>query len=443
MAEFRMPSLGADMEAGTLTEWLVKPGDAVKRGDIVAVVETQKGAIEIEIFESGTIDELLVEPGTEVPVGTALATVGTGAEAAPPGPAEAAPPSAHEPTEAPAAPAPKPPASTLEPPPMHTSPAARRLAAEAGLDPAELKGTGPHGEVLREDVEAAIAARRGGPPAGGRVKASPAARRLAAEHGVDLAAVTPSGPEGAVVRADVAATAPEAAPRARPAPRGFDTASMRQAVAAAMARSKREIPHYYLATAIDMKAAMDWLIAENSQRPVTGRLLPAALLIKATALALREVPELNGFWRDGAFVPGDGVHPGVAVALKGGGLINPAIRDADTMSLDALMPALLDLVKRARKGGLRGSELSSATATITNLGDLGVETVFGVITPPQVAVIGFGRIVERPWAVDGMLGVRPVVQATLSADHRASDGQHGGRLLSAIDRMLQEPETLR
>jgi len=436
-----MPSLGADMEAGTLTEWLVEPGDPVKRGDIVAVVETQKGAIEIEIFESGTIEELLVQPGTEVPVGTVLATVRGDGEV----PAAKAETSAEE---TPAEEAPPPPAPTgpshraAEPTPLHTSPAARRLAAEAGLDVADITGTGPHGEVLRADVEAALA-RKAEPAASsrGRVKASPAARRLAAERGVDLAALTPSGPEGAVVHADVQAAVPAGAPARAAA--GFDPAAMRGAIAAAMERANREIPHYFLATTVDMKLAMDWLAAENQRRSVTDRLLPAALLIKATALALREVPELNGFWRNGGFDPGDGIHPGVAVALKGGGLVNPAIRDADTQPLDELMAALLDLVKRARKGGLRGSELGVATVTITNLGDLGVETVFGVITPPQVALVGFGRIVERPWAAGGMLGVHPVVQATLSADHRASDGHRGGRLLAAIDRLLQDPEALR
>ncbi len=208
-----------------------------------------------------------------------------------------------------------------------------------------------------------------------------------------------------------------------------------------MARSKREIPHYYLATTIDMSAALTWTANANATRPVAERLLPAALLLKATALAAREIPATNGFWDDG-FQPSPGVHVGVAVFLRGGGLVAPAIHDADQLGLDALMGALRDLVGRARAGTLRSSEMSDPTITVTNLGEQGVEDVFGVIYPPQVALVGFGRIVERPWAAGGMLGVRPIVRATLAADHRVSDGHEGARFLGVIDRMLQAPEAL-
>jgi pyruvate dehydrogenase E2 component (dihydrolipoamide acetyltransferase) len=261
---------------------------------------------------------------------------------------------------------------------------------------------------------------------------------MAEALGVDLAKITGTGVSGTITKADVEAAvppAPEAAPRDR-------AASMRRAIGAAMARSKREIPHYYLATGIDMRRALKWLEEENRKRPVEERLLPAVLLLKAVALALREAPELNGFWVDGAFRPGEGIHPGVAVAIRGGGLIAPAIHDADGKSLGELMSDLRDLVQRARAGTLRSSEMSDPTITVTNLGDQGVETVFGVIYPPQVALVGFGRIVERPWAEDGMLGIRPVLTATLSGDHRATDGHRGGLFLAALDRLLQEPEKL-
>jgi pyruvate dehydrogenase E2 component (dihydrolipoamide acetyltransferase) len=217
---------------------------------------------------------------------------------------------------------------------------------------------------------------------------------------------------------------------------------MRRVIAAAMARSKREIPHYYLSTTMDMSRAMSWLAAENSKRPVTRRLLYSVLLLKAVALAAREVPEMNGSWMDGAFRPGDGIHVGVAISLRQGGLINPAIHDVDKKNLDELMEHMLDLVNRARTGHLRSSELSDGTITVTNLGEQGVEGVFGVIYPPQVALVGFGKITERPVAKDGMVGVRQVIEATLSADHRASDGHRGGRFLLAVDRLLQEPEKL-
>jgi pyruvate dehydrogenase E2 component (dihydrolipoamide acetyltransferase) len=175
---------------------------------------------------------------------------------------------------------------------------------------------------------------------------------------------------------------------------------------------------------------------------VSERLVPAALLLKATALAVRKHPELNGFWVDDAFVPGSGVHLGVAIALRGGGLVAPAIHDADRLTVDEMMSAMKDLVGRASAGRLRGSEMSDPTLTVTNLGDQGVESVHGVIYPPQVALVGFGKVVDRPWAVDGMLAVRPVVTLTLAADHRATDGFSGGRLLATIDQLLQRPEAL-
>ena len=209
-----------------------------------------------------------------------------------------------------------------------------------------------------------------------------------------------------------------------------------------MARSKRDIPHYYLATQIDMCRALAWLAAENLKRSVTNRLLYSVLLLRAVALAVREVPEMNGYWIDGAFQPSPGVHVGVGISLRTGGLVAPAIHDVDKKDFDELMQNLLDLVKRARAGVMRSSEIADATITVTNLGEQGVQSVFGVIYPPQVALVGFGKVVEQPWASQGMIGVHPVINATLSADHRASDGHRGGLFLSAIDRLLQEPAKL-
>jgi pyruvate dehydrogenase E2 component (dihydrolipoamide acetyltransferase) len=415
MAEFRMPSLGADMEAGTLVQWLVKPGDTVKRGDLVAEVETQKGVIDVEIFEAGTVTEILVPEGAHVPVGTPLAVITA------PGATTAPQPAAPEPV-----PAPMP-----EPALVAAVPVTARVA------------------VAAVPVTEAIPAVANGHQ---RVRATPVARRRAAELGIDLAEVTGTGPGEAVVLIDVEraakANAPAAVPSVAPAVPPVVTsatdaaAAMRAAIAVAMARSKREIPHYYLGSEIDMRRALDWLVEENVRRPVTERLLPAAMLLKAVALACREVPEMNGFWQDGAFQPSAAVHAGVAIALRGGGLVNPAIHDADRLSLTELMAALRDLVGRARGGKLRASELSDATITVTNLGDQGVGSVFGVIYPPQVALVGFGKVIERPWAVDGLIGVRPIVTATLSADHRASVGHRGAVFLAKIDALLQEPEHL-
>ena len=191
-----------------------------------------------------------------------------------------------------------------------------------------------------------------------------------------------------------------------------------------------------------LKRALDWLRDANAQRPVTERLLPAVLLIKAAALALRDYPELNGWYEGGAFCPASAVHVGVAVSLRGGGLVAPALRDADAKPLAQLMRELADLVRRCRAGGLRSSELSDPSVTVTNLGDQGVEAVFGVIYPPQVALIGFGGVAERPWVEGGAVLPMPVVTASLAADHRASDGHRGALFLARLRALLQQPEAL-
>ncbi len=418
-----MPALGADMEAGTLVRWLVSPGQTVQRGDIVARVETDKADIEVEIFEAGVIGELLVPEGDKVPVGTVLATL------------TPLPGAARKPQVAPTAPVPSAVAPSQRPPAApapRATPAAVRIAEERQVKLDRVEGTGPGGRITRADVERVAAAA----PAPG-VRASPRARRLAHERGVDLAALHGSGPGGAVTVADV-----ERAPGPPAAPATDRALARRRAIAAAMERANREIPHYYLGVTIDMSAALAWLEHENAGRPVAERILYSALLLKAVALACHEVPEMNGYWLDGAFHRAEEVHLGVAISLREGGLVAPAIHDAHRLSVADLMAALRDLVGRARVGVLRSSEMSDPTITVTNLGEQGVETVFPVIFPPQVAIVGFGRIVERPWAVNGMLGVRPIIQCSLAADHRASDGHRGGRFLAAIERILQEPSKL-
>ncbi|MBE0549159.1 MAG: 2-oxo acid dehydrogenase subunit E2, partial [Rubrivivax sp.] len=217
---------------------------------------------------------------------------------------------------------------------------------------------------------------------------------------------------------------------------------MRKAIAAAMSRSKREIPHYYLSETIPMASALAWLQQRNQGLPVTERLLPAVLMLKAVALALRRTPELNGFHRDGHFQPAAAVHAGVAISLRGGGLVAPAIHDVGDKTLGVLMRELADLVKRARAGSLRSSEMSDPTVTVTNLGDQGVEQVFGVIYPPQVALVGFGALAERAWVLDGKVQALPVVCATLAADHRASDGHRGALFLAELRDLLQQPQAL-
>jgi pyruvate dehydrogenase E2 component (dihydrolipoamide acetyltransferase) len=291
---------------------------------------------------------------------------------------------------------------------------------------------------------------------------SPYARRLAAERDVDLDQVLAAAGERPVRAADVLAAGPgqvpahgraeevpegaaaKAAekPAAPPAPVAASRSGSRATIAALMSRAKREIPHYYVATTVDMDAVTGWLRRRNREVPVSERVVPAAALLKATALALRDFPELNGFWVRDEFVPGDDVHLGVAVTVRGGALVAPAIHGAADLELSAVMASLRDLVKRARSGRLTRAELADPTFTVTDLGDQGVEEVIGVIYPPQVALLGVGRMVERPWAVDGRLGVSPLVRLTLSGDHRATDGYTGARFLATVDRLLQQPEEL-
>jgi len=217
---------------------------------------------------------------------------------------------------------------------------------------------------------------------------------------------------------------------------------MRKVIGAAMARSKREIPHYYLAEDVLLTAATRWLMEQNAARSVADRLLLAPLLLKSVAVALRRTPELNGYYKDDVFAPGAGIHIGVAISLRAGGLVTPALMDVDRKDIDQLNRELLDLIRRTRAGSLKSTELSAGTITVTSLGEQGVGAVYGVIYPPQVALVGFGRVTERPWAVDGGLRVAPVVTATLAADHRVSDGHRGGLFLAAVRDLLQNPPEL-
>jgi pyruvate dehydrogenase E2 component (dihydrolipoamide acetyltransferase) len=384
---FRMPALGADMEFGTLVEWKVAPGDVVARGDVVAVIETDKGAIDVEIYDAGRVERLLVETGAHVPVGEPLALI------------------------------------EGEPKPADTGPVPPSVAAPGGA--ATPAAQGP-----------AIPRAAAPSPAAGRVKASPAARARAGELGIDLAALAGSGADGAITLDDVtraAAGARSAAPVAE---------RMRDVIAAAMTRSKREIPHYYLTMSVDYTAAQRFLANHNASVPVTERMLPVVPLLCAIARAAIEMEAFNGYFRDGAFQPSKAVHLGVVTALRGGGVVAPAILDAHALPAARLMHSLRDLVNRARSGHLRSAELSSGTITLTSLGDEGVDAVLPVIYPPQVAILGAGTVIERPQVVDGRIEARPTLSLALAADHRVSDGRSGARFLARIRDLLQTPERL-
>ena len=438
MIEFKLPSLGADMDEGMLVAWLVAPGDIVERGQVIAEVETDKGIIEVECWEDGYVDELLLEPSsTKLSVGTPIAVLRTTAEPTLAGRPDAhgaeviagssAPADADEVVETAAAPV--------------ISPPIRHLAHELDVDLDGLEATGEGGQVTRDDVRRASVTLVA-PDV--RPRATPRARRSAAERSIDLGSITPSRRDGVIVEDDLPAisTRGVGVVAVAPADDHDPGLAIRRAIGRSMERSKREIPHYYLETQIDLAEAMGWLDETNEDRSLTKRILPAALLLRAAVLALQEIPDLNGHWIDGSFKPSQAVHLGVAVSLRTGGLVAPAILNADKLDLEGIMASLTDLVARARSGRLRSSEMSDATVTVTSLGDRGVDTVFPIIVPPQVAMVGFGKIAERPVVAEGSVVAHTVVHASLTADHRVTDGHGGGLFLLAVDRLLQEPEQL-
>lgn len=461
VTEFHMPSLGADMEDGIVTEWLIGPGDEVRRGQVIAVVETDKSDIEVEIFLDGTVAELLVPEGDRVAVGTPIARIApVGAVPASSMSAESSEssassesvqPSASAVSSEPTSASPQPPASTPSPAAPAastagrtiTSPLVRHLAEELHLDLGRLHGSGPGGRVLRSDVE--HASRR--PPV------TPRARLLARRHGVDVdalageratSATDPRRPvTGDEVLAATARTATGPSTTSAPTAAGGsgDRADRtRRAIANLMTTSWSTIPHYHVASRIDVTAALRRLAAWNESHGVRERILPTALWLHAVARAAAAVPAVNGWWVDDSFDASPGVDLGVVIARRGGGIVVPTIRAADELTVPATMEALAGLVSRVRSNRLRSSDAETASITVTNLGDLGADVVYGVIHPPQVALIGIGRVHEAPWVDDGEIVARSVLDVTVAGDHRATDGLVGATFLSRLATIIDEVE---
>ena len=379
MIEFKMPSLGADMEQGTLVEWLKQPGDIIHKGDILAVVETQKGAIEIEVFSDGVLSDCRASPGDRVPVGEVIAILDGGDASVTP-------------------------------------------TGESSV-PVAPSYTPVSGEALPS-----------------KLKITPAARRLAQQLGVDVRNIVPDS-SGVVGLKQVQASSTGTGP-AEVAAAGIDFEAMRAAIAAAMARSNREIPHYYVSSDIDVTALMDWLAQENARRSVADRLLYAVPLFRILACTLMDTPELNGHYERNTFSPAKTVNAGIAIAMRGGGLVAPSIQDVAGQSIDELRKSLTDLVGRVRNGRLRSSELSDATVTFSNLGEHTADTLMPIIYPPQVAIIGCGQIVSRPWVKNEEVQVRQIMSVTVAGDHRVSDGRSAARFLSRLEKRLTKPEDL-
>jgi pyruvate dehydrogenase E2 component (dihydrolipoamide acetyltransferase) len=424
---FELPSLGADMEAGTVLQWYVAVGDEVERGDLVALVSTEKADIDVEIWQSGRIAELLVDVGVTVPVGTPLirlegVTASSGARPAP----EAAGAEVVDVVGA-------------------AAPERVEVSAEVGAAPAGAEPVAVTARTSGEQGPTSPARAPSARPGGERPLSSPLARTLAAERGIDLRTVHGTGPGGAVVASDLDAVpvqVPAPAPVSSVPPAGEEVdrdQAMRQAIAARMARANRDIPHYHLDLDVDVTPMLEWLDQRNRDLPIGERVLPAALFMRAAVEAAWRIPELNGAWINDRFRPSSGVHLGVVISLRRGGLLTPTIAHAEQLGLNEIMASLRQLVAGARTGAMRSSWMGDASLTVTNLGDNGADRVGGVIFPPQVCLVGFGRVRERPWVLDGQVAVRRVVTVSLAADHRASDGATGSRFLAAVADLLATP----
>jgi len=411
--EIKMPALSPTMEEGTLAKWLVKEGDTVKSGDILAEIETDKATMEFETIDEGTIQKLLVAEGTDgVKVGAPiLIMAGEDEDASAPAP------------KADAAPAAKPAA-----------------AAEPQKEP----------EVAKAATPAPVAA------SGDRVKASPLARRIAEQKGVDISAVTGSGPNGRVVKADVegaqpGAARPAAAPSApvataapAPAPEGVPSetvklSNMRKTIARRLTESKQQVPHIYLTVDINLDALLKLRGELNKGLESRGvKLSVNDMLIKAQAAALMEVPACNVQFAGDTLIQFKRADISVAVSIPGG-LITPVVTGADTKSLSAIASEIKDLAGRAREGKLQPHEYAGGTASLSNMGMFGIKQFEAIINPPQAMILAIGAGEKRPYVVNDSLQIATVMSATGSFDHRAIDGSDGAAFMAAFKRLCENP----
>lgn len=425
--EIVMPNLGFDTQEGLLVEWLKQPGDAVRKGEVIAIIESDKANVELESVAGGRLLEQLYAAGDTVPVGATIARIGSG--------------------DAPAA--------AAAPTPIEATPVARRLAAENAVELGVIAGSGPRGRILREDVEAYLTSRTAAAPANGApIRALPKVRKAAREAGVDLARVTPTGPLGSVTLADLAAyrtdaithetTVVAAAPAPQPAAAAATQAELlpdgvreialsraRQVIGRRLGESMREAPHFYVTGEFDLEAAVAGLKLLPPPEPGINDLLQYLAV-----QALRRVPELNATFAHGRLLQYDAVHLAIAVA-RDDGLITPVLRKADRYSLTGLAAESRELVQRARANRLSPDELQGGTFTISNLGVIRqVDQFTAVINPPQVAILAVGTVKQRPLIIDGGLHIRHTVHLTLSGDHRVVDGMHLGRFMAAFQDQL-------
>ena len=450
-----MPQLGYDMREGTIVRWLKEEGEDVTRGEIIAEIETDKAVVEFSPTTGGVLRRIVAGAGDIVPVGQLIAVIGDADEAlpdelvAPTSPVAAA-------AAVPATPAPAPTPVAESPPAVpegevRASPIARRLAREKGVNLANLTGSGPGGRIVEADVLTAAAVLS----APGGVLASPLARRLAREGGIDLSSLTGSGPGGRIVEADVlaASAAPaaetpapvpaEAAAEQAVAPAGdqVQLSRMRQTIARVTSDSKREAPHFYVASDIDMSKAMDLRRDINDQVDPDSRVSVNDLIVKASALAIGRHPKFNSFFRDDYLQMNPSINVGIAIALESG-LIVPGIPGCEGKTLAEIAVDSRDLAARATSGTLRAEEYTGTTYSVSNLGMFGVDSFTAIIYPPHAAILAVGAVKEQPVVRSGEITIAQIMKATLSVDHRVADGAEAAQFLSEIKRLLENPVSL-
>lgn len=424
--EVTMPQMGADMTEGVVLRWLKQVGDAIERGDILAEIETDKATVELESYDAGTLLSHTAEEGETVPVGEIIAFLGTAGEE---------PPVAKTGHKEAQAGAPAPAATTAEKPAEAAAPA----AVQEPLQP----------------LEPATAVAVDADTAGGRVRISPVAKRIALDSGLDVRNLRGSGPDGRILRRDVegalqaapaAATPPAtSSPSVSVTPAGAQQivplTKMREAIARRMHQSKAQQPHYYLTLDVDMTAASVFRKQFNEMVDDAGRASINDLIVKASAIALARHPKFNSEFNDQGILLHGSINIAIGVALDAG-LMAPAILDCGNKTLGRIAEDTKDVVARARDGRLTADEYASSTFTITNLGAFGVESLVGIINPPQAAILGIGSVTPTPVARDGEIVIRDVMKLALSADHRVSDGAEGARFVKEIQALLENPAGL-
>ncbi len=447
-----MPQLGYDMREGTVVRWVKQEGDEVVANEVIAEIETDKAVVEFKPTTGGVLRRIVAGEGEAVPVGQLIAVIGDADEAIPDdlgGPAAASAPAA----EPEAAPAPAPAAAPAAAPAgeVRASPIARRLARERGVDLATVTGSGPGGRIVEADVLAAADAVRAAAEAG-RIMASPLARRLARERGIDLSTITGTGPGGRIVEADVPASAPEPAPtpaateslpEPAPAERAdrADLSRMRQAIASVTSGSKRDAPHFYVAVDIEMTAAMALRRDINDELPASSRVSVNDLIVKASAMAIVKHPKFNSFYRGDHLQMNRSINVGIAIALESG-LIVPGIPECENRTLAQIAAASRDLIDRANNGSLQAEEYAGTTYSVSNLGMFDVDSFTAIIFPPHAAILAVGAVKDQPVARDGQLAIAEIMKATLSVDHRVADGAEAAQFLMEIKRLLEKPISL-